>query len=185
MHLRPAYRDQVGSYDLMQARTHEGRAFRLLTMLAEYSRECLALAVARRLTSEDVLDQLTRLFGQRRIPDYIRCDNGAEFTAKTGRQWRDNWGVKRLHIEPGSPGEKGYLECFSGKLRDELLNIESFDTLREAQVLTERWRKHYHPLRPHSALNYRPPAPEAVQPWPPGSAVPHLPALAVGTVGLT
>ena len=162
----------------MHARTHEGRAFRLLTIIDEYSRESLAIKVARRLSSEDVLDQLTHLFIQRRIPDYIRSDNGGEFTAKTVRKWLDDLGVKTLYIEPGSPWENGYLESFNGKLRDEFLNTEIFGTLLEVQVLTERWRKHYNTVRPHSALNYRPPAPEAVQPRRPGSATPQLPAMA-------
>jgi len=137
--LRPAYRDQVWSYDFMHARTHDGRAFRLLTIIDEYSRECLAIKVARRFTSEDVLDQLTQLFIQRRLPDYIRSDNGSEFTAKTVRKWLDDLGVKTLYIEPGSPWENGYLESFNGKLRDELLDMEIFDILLEVQVLVERW----------------------------------------------
>ena len=137
--LRPAYRDQVWSYDFMHARTHDGRAFRLLTIIDEYSRECLAIKVARRFTSEDVLDQLTQLFIQRRLPDYIRADNGSEFTAKTVRKWLDDLGVKTLYIEPGSPWENGYLESFNGKLRDELLDMEIFDILLEVQVLVERW----------------------------------------------
>ena len=183
--LRPAYRDQVWSYDFMHARTHEGRAFRLLTIIDEYSRESLAIKVARRLSREDVLDQLTQLFVQRRLPDYIRSDNGGEFTAKTVRKWLDDLGVKTLYIEPGSPWENGYLESFHGKLRDELLNGEIFDTLLEAQVLVERWRRHYNTVRPHSALGYRPPAPEAVQPWPPAAATPQLPALAAQAAGVT
>ena len=169
----------------MHGRTHEGRAFRLLTILDEYSRESLAIKVARRLTSEDVLDELTQLFIQRGIPDYIRSDNGAEFTAQMVRQWLDELGVKTLYIEPGSPWENGYLESFNGKLRDELLNGEIFDTLLEAQVLVERWRSHYNTVRPHSALGYRPPAPEAVQPWPAASARPQLPAMAAGVAGVT
>ena len=139
----------------MHARTHDGRAFRLLTIIDEYSRECLAIKVARRLTSEDVLDQLTQLFIQRCLPDYIRSDNGSEFTAKTVRKWLDDLGIRTLYIEPGSPWENGYLESFNGKLRDELLNGEIFDTLLEAQVLVERWRRHYNTVRPHSALGYR------------------------------
>ena len=115
-----------------------------------------------------MLDQLTQLFIQRRIPAYIRSDNGSEFTAKTVRKWLADLGVKTLYIEPGSPWENGYLESFNGKLRDELLNIEIFDTLVDVQVLTQRWRMDYNTVRPHSALNYRPPAPEAVQPWPQG-----------------
>ena len=183
--LRPAYRDHVWSYDFIHARTHEGRAFRLLTIIDEYSRESLAIKVARRLTSEDVLDQLTQLFIQRRLPDYIRSDNGGEFTAKTVRKWLDDLGAKTLYIEPGSPWENGYLESFDGKLRDELLNGEIFDTLLEAQVLTERWRRHHNSVRLHSALNYQPPAPEAVQPGPPASATPQPTAMAMQAVGLT
>ena len=183
--LRPAYKDHVWSYDFMHARTHEGRAFRLLTIIDEYSRECLAIDVARRLTSEDVLDQLTQLFIQRRVPAYIRSDNGSEFTAKVVRQWLSNLGVKTLYIEPGSPWENGYLESFNGKLRDELLNAEIFDTLREAQVLVERWRREYNTVRPHSALNYRPPAPEAIQPWPPGFATLRLSSRAEACVSLS
>ena len=113
----------------MHARTHDGRAFRLLTIIDEHSRECLAIKAARRLSSEDVLDQLTQLFIQRRLPDYIRSDNGSEFTCKTVRKWLDDLGIRTLYIEPGSPWENGYLESFNGKLRDELLNMEIFDTL--------------------------------------------------------
>jgi len=185
MRLRPAYTDHVWSSDFMHARTHDGRAFRLLTIIDEYSRECLAIVIGRHLTSDDVLDQLTQLFIQRRIPDHIRSDNGSEFTAKRVREWLDRLGVSALYIEPGSPWENGYLESFNGKLRDELLNGEIFDTLLEAQVLVERWRIHYNMVRPHSALNYRPPAPAAVQPWPPGSATPRLTPMAIQAVGLT
>ena len=145
-------------------KTHCG-AFRLLTITNEYSRECLAIAVARQLTGQDVLDQLTQLFIQRRIPDYIRSGNGLKCTAKTARKWLDSLGVKTLYIEPGGPSENGYLESFNGKLRDEFLKMEVFDTLLEAQVLTERCPKHYNTVRPHSALDYRPPAPEVVRPW--------------------
>ncbi len=183
--LRPAYRDHVWSYDFIHARTYDGRAFRLLTIIDEYSRESLAIKVARRLSSEDVFDQLTQLFIQRRLPDYVRSDNCSEFMAKTVRKWLDDLGVKTLYIEPGSPWENGYLESFNGKLRDELLNGEIFDTLLEAQVLVERWRRHYNTVRPHSALSYRPPAPEALQPWPPASAAPQLPAMAARALGLT
>ncbi len=111
------------------------------------------------------LDQLTQLFIQRRLPDYIRSDNGSEFTAKTVRKWLDDLGVKTLYIEPGSPWENGYLESFNGKLRDEFLNMEIFDTLLKVQVLTQRWRRYYKTVRPHSALNHRPPAAEAVRRW--------------------
>ena len=163
--LRPAYPNHVWSYDFMQARTHDGRAFRLLTLIDEYTRECLAIDVARRLTSEDVLERLSDLFICRGVPNYIRSDNGPEFTAAVVRGWLARVGVRTLFIEPGSPWENGYIESFNGKLRDELLNVEIFDTLLEAKVLIERWRREYNTIRPHSALGYRPPASAAIQPW--------------------
>jgi putative transposase len=166
LRLRPAYRDHVWSYDFMSARTSDGRALRLLNIMDEYSRECLAIDVARKLKSDDVLARLTQLFVVRGIPSYLRSDNGAEFTADAVREWLANIGVGTLYIEPGSPWENGYLESFNGKLRDELLNMEIFDTLLEAQIVVEGWRKHYNTIRPHSALRYRPPAPEAFPPWP-------------------
>jgi transposase InsO family protein len=165
---RPEYRNHVWSYDFLHARTSEGRAFRLLTIIDEYTRECLAIDVARRLNSEDVLFRLEHLFVFRGIPDYIRSDNGSEFTAKAVRTWLKRVGVKTLYIAPGSPWENGYNESFNGKLRDELLNGEIFDTLLEAKVLIERWRKEYNTRRPHSSLGYRPPAPETIEPWNPG-----------------
>jgi transposase InsO family protein len=154
------------------ARTHDGKAFRLLTIIDEYTRECLAIEVARRLDADAVLHRLTELFVLRRPPDYIRSDNGPEFTAKAVREWLSRVGVKTLYIEPGSPWENGYNESFNGKLRDELLNGEIFYTLKEAQILIERWRQEYNTIRPHSALGYRPPAPEAIRviPRDPGSA---------------
>jgi len=163
--LRPAYTDHVWSDDFVHDRTSDGRAFRMLTLMDEYSRECLAIDVARKLTSEDVLERLSDLFVRRGVPDYIRSDNGPEFTAWKVRGWLQRVGVKTLFIEPGSPWENGYIESFNGTLRDELLNVEWFDTLLEAKVLIERWRVEYNTIRPHSSLGYRPPAPEAIQPW--------------------
>ncbi len=160
--LRPEYKDHVWSYDFVMARTVDGRAFRILTMIDEYTRECLAMLLNRRITSQDVIDQLFQLIIFRGIPEHIRSDNGPEFTAKAVRGWLDRIGVKTLFIEPGSPWENGYIESFNGKLRDELLNREVFDTLTEAKVLLERWRREYNQVRPHSSLGYRPPAPEAV-----------------------
>jgi len=172
--LRPAYRDHVWSYDFVRDRTSEGRVLRMLTLIDEYSRECLSIDVARSLTSEDVLERLTMLFITRGVPDYIRSDNGSEFTANTVRDWLNRVDVKTLFIEPGSPWENGYNESFNGKLRDELLNVEIFDTLLEAKVLIERWRHHYNTVRPHSSLGYRPPAPEAIQTCPPDSGATPL-----------
>ncbi len=163
--LRPAYRDHVWSYDFVQDRTSDGRSFRMLTLIDEYSRECLAIDVARRLTSEDVLERLSDLFVRRGVPDYIRSDNGSEFTAKKVTEWLDRVDVKTLFIEPGSPWENGYNESFNGTLRYELLDVELFDTLLEAKVLIERWRIEYNTIRPHSSLGYRPPAPETIKRW--------------------
>jgi putative transposase len=120
--------------------------------------------VARRLTSVSVLERLAQLFLERGAPEYIRSDNGPEFTAHKVRDWLQRVAVQTLFIEPGSPWENGYVESFNGKLRDELLNREIFYTLTEAKVLVERWRRHYNWHRPHSALGYRPPAPEAIEP---------------------
>ena len=162
--LRSEYPNHVWSYDFVMDRTHDGRAIRLLTVIDEYTRECLAIEVQRRLSSQDVLDLLRDLFVRRGAPEYIRSDNGSEFTAKAVREWLGRVAVKTLFIEPGSPWENGYNESFNGKLRDELLNREIFFSLREAQVLVERWRKEYNQIRPHSSLGYRPPAPEAIVP---------------------
>jgi transposase InsO family protein len=160
--LRSSWKDHVWAYDFVHARTHDGRPLRLLTLVDEYTRECLAIDVARRLTSEDVLERLTDLFIRRGVPDHIRSDNGAEFTCKAVRSWLEKVGVRTLFIEPGSPWENGYIESFNGKLRDELLNGEIFYTLLEAKVLIERWRRHYNQVRPHSSLGFRPPAPQTV-----------------------
>ena len=162
--LRPLCRNHVWAYDFVHDRTHDGRPLRLLTIVDEYTRECLAIDVGRRMTSEDVLERLTDLFIQRGVPDHLRSDNGAEFTAKAVRSWLAKVGVRTLFIEPGSPWENGYCESLNGKLRDEFLNGEIFYTLLEAKVLIERWRWHYNHERPHSSLGYRPPAPEAVLP---------------------
>ncbi|MBA7471771.1 IS3 family transposase ISDsp2 [subsurface metagenome] len=162
--LRPEHKDHVWSYDFVMARTSDGRAFRILTILDEYTRECLAMRVDRHISSQDVIDQLYELFLLRGVPEHIRSDNGPEFTAKRVRDWLANLEVKTLFIEPGSPWENGYIESFNGKLRDELLNREIFTTLTEAQILIEQWRQEYNQVRPHSALRYRPPAPEAIMP---------------------
>ncbi len=161
---RAEYANHVWSYDFVHERTHDGRAMRILAMVDEYTRECLALEVKRSLKSEDVLATLAELFVQRGTPTYIRSDNGSEFTAKAVREWLGRVKVQTLFIEPGSPWENGYVESFNGKLRDELLNGELFYTLKEAQVIIERWRQFYNRERPHSSLGYRPPAPEAIQP---------------------
>lgn len=160
--LRSKHKDHVWSYDFMVDRTADGRVFRILTIIDEYTRECLAIRVDRRITSQDVIDKLFQLFVFRGVPEHIRSDNGPEFTARAIRTWLNRLGVKTLFIERGSPWENGYIESFNGKLRDELLNLEIFSTLTEAKILIGEWRKEYNHVRPHSALNYRPPAPETM-----------------------
>ncbi|KAA9015274.1 MULTISPECIES: IS3 family transposase [Sphingobium] len=174
--LRPEYPGHVWAYDFVEGRTHDGRKFRILTIIDEASRECLALVVARQLKHEDVLAALADLFISRGPPAHIRSDNGSEFIATAVQQWLGQIGVKTLYITPGSPWENGYNESFNGSLRDELLNGEIFYSLAEAKVLIEAWRRHYNNVRPHSSLGYRPPAPEtATPPYPAsGSASLHL-----------
>jgi transposase InsO family protein len=163
MRLRPTHRNHVWSYDFLIARTHDGRPIKILTVIDEYTRECLAIVVERRLNSDDVLHCLADLFIEHGIPQHIRSDNGPEFTARVVREWLGRIG-RTLFIEPGSPWENGYNESFNGKLRDESLNGEIFYSLKEAKVIIERWRKEYNTVRPNSSLQYRPPAPEAKQP---------------------
>ena len=146
----------------------------------EFTRRCLAIVVARRLRSDDVLQCLSDLFVAHGPPEHIRSDNGPEFIAINVRDWLGRIGVKTLYIEPGSPWENGYCESLNSKLRDELLNGEIFTTMREAQVLIENWRRHYNAIRPHSSLGYRPPAPEAILPPAPG--LPYAPLRSAQTL---
>jgi len=146
----------------MVDRTTDGRAFKILNIIDEFTRECLAILVARKIKTQDVIDLLFYLFIFRGIPEHLRSDNGPEFTAKAIRSWLNRLGVKTLFIEPGSPWENGYIESFNGKLRDELLDREIFTTLEEVKILLEQWRKEYNQVRPHSAKNYPPPAPETI-----------------------
>ena len=157
--LRPERPHQVWSYDFVEARTHDGRSVRLLTLIDEFTRQGLAIRVARRLNSAHVIELLGDCMLQHGVPEYVRSDNGAEMTARRVRNWLDTVGTQPLFIEPGSPWENGYCESFNGKLRDECLNGEIFYSLKEAQVVIEMWRKHYNTVRPHSALGYRAPAP--------------------------
>lgn len=177
--LRPEHPNHVWSYDFVEGRTHNGRKFRMLNVIDEFTRECLSIRIARRLNSTDVIDVLSNLFILRGVPGHIRSDNGPEFIAKAVREWIMAVGAKTAFIEPGSPWENGYCESFNSKLRDELLNGEIFYSLAEARIVIESWRRHYNTERPHSSLGYRPPAPEAVQ-WPAplgGPAPPAAPAV--------
>ena len=163
--LRPAHPNHVWSYDFVEDRTHDGRKYRMLNVLDEFTRECLAIRVARKLNSVDVIDVLSDLFILRGVPGHVRSDNGPEFVAKAVRAWIAAVGAKAAYIEPGSPWENGFVESFNARLRDELLDGEIFYGLREAQVVIESWRRHYNTVRPHSSRGYRPPAPEVVL-WP-------------------
>ena len=162
--LRLQCRNHVWSYDFVSERTSDGRPIRMLNIMDEYSRECLRIRIDRQIKAADVLYELSELFVEHGAPDFLRSDNGSEFTADLVRQWLQRLGVKTLFIEPGSPWENGYIESFNGKLRDELLNGEIFDTILEARVITEAWRKQYNTVRPHSSLGYKAPAPEAYLP---------------------
>lgn len=165
--LRPERRNHVWSYDFVEAQTHDGRKLRLLTLIDEFTRECLAIRVARRINSFGVIETMADIMLVRGVPDHIRSDNGPEMTAKVVRNWLAQVGTKTLYIEPGSPWENGYCESFNGKLRDELLNGEIFYSLKEAQIVIEQWRNHYNTVRPHSSLGYRPPAPGTISPLTP------------------
>jgi len=170
--LRPMHRNHVWAYDFVSIRTYDGRKVRLLTMIDEFTRECLAIRAVRKMNSQHVLDLMAELFILKGVPDHLRLDNGPEMTASAVRDWLGKVGVKTLYIEPGSPWENGYCESFNGKLRDELLNREIFYSLKEVQILTEQWRREYNEVRPHSSLGYRPPAPEAILPTLTLAAVP-------------
>ena len=147
--LRPEYPNHVWSYDFVEDRTHNGRKYRMLNIIDEFTRECLAIRVNRKLRSTDVIDVLSDLFILRGIPGHIRSDNGPEFVAKAVREWIAAVGAKTAYIEPGSPWENGYCESFNSKLRDELLNGEIFYTLQEAKVIIESWRRHYNRASEH------------------------------------
>jgi len=164
----------VWGYDFVADRTNDGRAFRMLTIVDEHTRECLAIDVARKLKSEDVLERLSDLFIRRGVPRYLRSDNGPEFTANKVREWLKRVEVKTLFIEPGSPWENGYIESFNGKLRDEVLNREVFYSVKEAKVIVESWRLEYNNHRPHSGLGYMTPAAFAASCNPSGSAALRL-----------
>ena len=175
--LKPEYKDHVWSYDFVHHRTDDGRAFRTLNILDEFSRECLEIRVKRKLNSTDVVDALTDLLILRGVPAFIRSElplvaplvratigDGPEFIADIVFNWISAVGAKTAYIEPGSPWENGYCESFNARLRDELLNGEVFYTLKDAQIIIEQWRKHDNTVRPHSALGDRPPAPETIVP---------------------
>lgn len=179
--LRAERPNHVWSYDFVEERTHDGRKFRMLNVIDEFTHECLAIRVSRRLTSIDVIDVISDLFILRGVPDHIRSDNGPEFLAKAVQQWIGAVGAKTAYITPGSPWENGFIESFNARLRDELLDGEIFYTLREAEIVIESWRRHYNTLRPHASIGYRAPTPEVFVPalaaWPATQSRPAPPAM--------
>ena len=178
--LRPERRDHVWAYDFVEERTHDGRKFRTLNVVDEFTHECLAIRVARKLKATDVIDVLSDLFILRGVPNHIRSDNGPEFIAKAVQKWIVTVGANTAYIAPGSPWENGYVESFNARFRDELLDGEIFYSLREAEIIIESWRRHYNAIRPHASLGYRPPAPEVMVPthtaWPAALTRPASPA---------
>jgi putative transposase len=181
--LRAERPNHVWSYDFVEDRTHDGRKYRMLNVIDEFTHECLAIRVNRKLKATDVIDVLSDLFILRGVPEHIRSDNGAEFTAKAVQDWMTAVGAKTAYIAPGSPWENGFIESFNARLRDELLDGEIFYSLKEAQVIIESWRRHYNTVRPHGSLGYKAPAPEVFVPAMSMGAAPHprppaLPALA-------
>lgn len=162
--LRAEHKNHVWSYDFVTDQTRDGRKFRSLNIIDEFTHEALACYVARTIRASDVVDVLTELFVQHGTPTHIRSDNGPEFVAKHLVCWLDELNVKTSFITPGSPWENGYIESFNGRMRAEFLDGEIFNTLEEAKILCEQWRRFYNTKRPHSSLGYRPPAPESLQP---------------------
>jgi putative transposase len=150
--------DHVWSYDFIHDQTADGRGLKLLPVVDEFTRECLTIEVERSLTAEDVVSTLEYLFEVRGEPEFIRSDNGPEFVAEAVSSWLARRGSKALYIAPGSPWENAYSETFNSRLRDELLDREMFETLKEAKVLLEDHRLEYNDRRPHSSLGYRTPA---------------------------
>jgi putative transposase len=162
--LRPEAINHVWSYDFVQGHTYcpwrrRWRKFRILVIIDEYTRECLALHVARHIKAIDVIDVLSELILDRGTPKYIRSDNGPEFVATILRDWLKSIGTETAYIEPGSPWQNGYCESFNGKFRDQFLDGELFYSLNEARILIEQWRIHYNTVRPHRSIGRRPPAP--------------------------
>ena len=179
---RAEHKNHVWAWDFVHDRTLRGEPLKWLTLIDEFTRECLALEVNRSIQSDDLLDVLRDLFLARGIPGHIRSDNGPEFIAKSLREWLAAIGVEPLYVEPGSPWENGYNESFNSKLRDELLNIEEFDNRQHAQHLADNWRQCYNTKRPHSSLGYLPPA-EFASRCAASATVAALPSLQQHTAG--
>jgi putative transposase len=149
--LRPEHRNHVWSYDFVEDRTHDGRKFRMLNVVDEFTHECLAIRVSRKLKGIDVIDVLSDLFILRGVPGHVRSDNGPEFVATAVQAWITAVGAKTAYIAPGSPWENGFVESFNARLRDELLDGEIFYSLKEAQIVIESWRRHFNTDPPPSS----------------------------------
>jgi len=162
--LRAEHPNHVWSYDFVEDRTHDGRKYRMLNVIDEFTHESLAIRVERRLRSTGVIDVLSDLFILRGVPGHVRSDNGPEFIARAVQDWIGAVGAKTAYIMPGSPWENGFIESFNARLRDELLDGEIFYSLAEARIIIESWRRHYNTVRPHESLGYKPPAPEVFVP---------------------
>lgn len=160
--LRADHKNHVWSYDFVEDKTIDGKKIRFLNILDEYTRECLASIPKRKWKHTEIIETLSELILVRGTPEYIRSDNGSEFTAKKLIRWLSEIGVITTFIEPGSPWENGYCESFNSRMRDEFLNGELFGNLFEAKVLTRLWVKYYNEIRPHSSLGGRPPAPQSI-----------------------
>lgn len=160
--LRPLYSNHVWSIDFVHDKLSNGRPYKMLTVLDEYTREALCVAVRTKMGSEDVLEILYQLLLKKGKPEYLRSDNGPEFIAGQLQDWLRRVGIKPIQIYPGSPWENGYNERFNGTLRREILNAEWFHTIKQAQVAINIWLKQYNHIRPHHALNMRPPVPETL-----------------------
>ncbi len=159
--LRAEHPNHVWSYDFVESRTSKGRKIKILNIIDEYTRECLASHAAFRIRSEDIKNVLREVMVRKGTPEYLRSDNGSEFVANHLREWLSEMDVAPMYTTPGSPWENGFVESFNATMANELLNREIFDTLHEAKVLLACWVSAYNTIRPHSALGYRPPAPEA------------------------
>ena len=181
--LRAEHKDHVWAWDFIHDYTSRGGQLKCLSIVDEYTRECLSLEVARSITSEDVQDELIRLFMVRDVPKHIRSDNGPEFIAKTLQSWLKRSEAKTLYIKPGAPWENGYAESFHSRLRDEFFNVEEFRDVREARALAHEWQREYNHEGPHSSLGYKTPAEFAQPPHvPPGVGSLPLPEHAAGKV---
>jgi transposase InsO family protein len=185
LRLRAEYPNHVWSYGFVEDRTDDGRKYRMLNLIDEFTHECLAVRVARKLGATDVIDVLSDLFILRGVPGHVRSDNGPELVAKAVQEWITAVGAKTAYIAAGSPWENGFIESFNARLRDELRDGEIFYSLREAQVVIESWRRHDNQLRPHASLGYRAPAPAVLVPVlatpipaPPRPASPTTPVMA-------